>query len=85
MYRVELTPEAFKELSQLDPVVAQRISRKIDWLSRNLDSLNPEPLKGGFEGAYKLRIGDWRVIYNADSKNKLIKIHLIGHRKDIYK
>lgn len=63
MYRVELTPQAFKELSQLDPVIAQRILKKIDWLSQSFGSVVPEPLKGNLEGAYKLRIGNWRVIY----------------------
>jgi mRNA interferase RelE/StbE len=85
VYRVELTLAALKELSQLDPVIAERICKKIDWLSQNFDFIVPEPLKGPFEGVYKLRIGDWRVIYNVDSKAKLIRIHLIGHRRDIYK
>ena len=85
MYKVELTPTALKDLSQLDPIVAQRICKKIDWLAKNFESIAPEPLKGNFEGVYKLRIGDWRVIYEVDSKSKLTRVHLIGHRKDIYK
>ncbi|HHT9153250.1 MAG TPA: type II toxin-antitoxin system RelE family toxin [Candidatus Hypogeohydataceae bacterium YC40] len=85
MYKVELTPDAFKELSQLDPVIAQRICKKIGWLSKNFEFVVPEPLKGNLEGAYKLRVGAWRVIYDVDTKCKLIRIHLIGHRKDIYK
>ena len=34
---------------------------------------------------FKLVFGDWRVIYTSDFTNKIITVHLIGHRKEIYK
>lgn len=34
---------------------------------------------------YKLVIGEWRVFYTADFAKKVITIHILGHRKDIYK
>ncbi|MCK4233696.1 type II toxin-antitoxin system RelE/ParE family toxin, partial [candidate division WOR-3 bacterium] len=37
------------------------------------------------KGMYKLRVGDWRIIYTVNQKTKVITIHMIGHRKEIYK
>jgi mRNA-degrading endonuclease RelE of RelBE toxin-antitoxin system len=34
---------------------------------------------------FKLVVGDWRIIYTADFINKLITVHLIGHRREVYK
>jgi len=45
---------------------------------------NPQPLSGEFKNMYKLRVGDWRVIYTVDLLLKTIKIHMIGHRREIY-
>lgn len=43
----------------------------------------PESLSGKLSGIYKVRIGDWRVLYTLE-ENKII-IQAVGHRKDIYK
>jgi mRNA interferase RelE/StbE len=37
------------------------------------------------QNMFKLVFGDWRVIYTSDFTNKIITVHLIGHRKEIYK
>jgi mRNA interferase RelE/StbE len=85
-YQVRLTPEALDELSQLDRTVAQRILSKIKWLSENFESLTPEILTGGdLTGFFKLRVGNYRVIYTTTKKNHTITIHLLSHRSDIYK
>ena len=83
MANIEWNEEAAKDLAKLDKPVAQRILKKIGWLSTNFQRVTPEPLIGQFKGTYKLRIGDWRVVYTIES-NTLV-IQFIGHRKDIYK
>ena len=84
-YRVEFSPEALSDLEKLDRVITQRILRKIKWLSQNFDDLTPEALKGELKSLFKLRIVDWQVIYSVNQTERLITLHLIGHRKDIYK
>lgn len=84
-YRVDFTPQALEDISKLDRVIIERLTKKIDWLSINLDVMNPQALKGKFQGMFKLVVGDWRVIYTADFTNKTITIHLVGHRRGIYK
>jgi len=84
-YKVDFTPQAFEDISKLDRSVIERITKKIEWLSESFDAVSPQALKGKFHGMFKLVVGDWRVIYTADFRNKIITVHLIGHRKEIYK
>ena len=86
MYEVEFTLEAEDDLARLNKRTAQRIFKKIRWLAVNFEELSPEPLTGNFRGLYKLRAGDYRVLYTfSRGKRKMIIIHLIGHRREVYK
>ena len=84
-YKVDFTPQALEDISKLDRAIAERITNKIEWLSRNLDVISPLALKGKFHDMFKLVTGDWRVIYTIDFTNKIVTVHLIGHRREIYK
>ena len=63
----------------------KRVVRKLRWLAQNLDSINPESLKGDLAGLYKLREGDYRIVYQVLRAENIIVVHLIGHRRDVYK
>lgn len=82
MANIEWNEDAIKDLAKLDKPVAQRILKKIDWLSDNFEKVTPEPLIGQFKGTFKLRIGDWRVVYTIEGQTLVIQF--IGHRRDIY-
>ena len=84
-YKVDFTPQALEDISKIDRTVSGRITKKIEWLSENLDEIGPQALKGKFHGMFKLVIGDWRAIYTADFSKKSIIVHLMGHRKEIYR
>jgi mRNA interferase RelE/StbE len=83
-YKVEFLPEAISDLKKLDRVICQRIMNKIRWLADNFESITPEILAGDFKGMFELRIGDWRVVYTAEYKLKIIRVHMVGHRREIY-
>jgi mRNA interferase RelE/StbE len=86
MYEVEFTLEAEDDLSRLSKAIAQRILKKIRWLAENFEMVTPEPLSGEFKGLYKLRVGDYRVLYTfGQNERKVIIIHLAKHRREIYK
>ena len=85
MYQVVFLPNALDDLSKLDKSTAKRIISRIEWFSENIENISPTPLKSRLSGFYKLRIGDWRVIYEISKKVKTLYIYKIGHRKDIYK
>ena len=82
MAKIEWNEDAIKDLAKLDKPVAERILKKIDWLSNNFEKIIPEPLIGQFKGTFKLRIGDWRVVYTI--QGQILVIQFIAHRRDIY-
>jgi mRNA interferase RelE/StbE len=85
MYEIEFHLHAAQDLERLDRAVASRILAKIRWLAANLEVIKPEPLVGQFEGLLKLRVGDYRVIYQADRERNVLRIELVGHRREIYR
>jgi len=84
-YKIELRPEALEDLKSIDSIVVDRVLKKLEWLKDNFEIITPKSLKGEFKGLFKLRVGDYRVLYTYDKKQKLISVHLVGHRRDIYK
>lgn len=85
MYRIRILEPATRELAQLDKPVARRIVERIHWLAANVDDIRVEALTGNLAGFYKLRVGDYRVIYEIFRDEQIIVIHAIGHRRDIYR
>jgi mRNA interferase RelE/StbE len=83
-YSVSFESESITDLDNLDQVVRLRILNKIQWLSVNFEQITPLSLTGQWSGFYKLRVGDYRVIYELDIEEQLIIIIRIGHRRDIY-
>ncbi len=85
MYGVRILQAATRDLEGLDKPIAHRITERINWLAANLEDLRPEPLKADLAGFYKFRIGDYRIVYEIIHDEKLIVIHQIGHRSEIYR
>jgi mRNA interferase RelE/StbE len=85
MYQAIILPKALDDLSRLERRVAQRIVDRLTWFSENMSGISAVPLRGNLAGFYKLRVGDWRVIYDIDHEGRKIFVHRIGHRRDIYK
>ena len=85
MYHVEFTPTAAEDLARLNKPIAQRILTKIQWLAENFPALTPEPLTGQWEGVYKLRVGDYRVLYTFSKTETSITVHFVRHRREVYK
>jgi mRNA interferase RelE/StbE len=84
MYRVRILDAAARDLSQLDKPVGRRVVKRLNWLVENLDEIKLETLRGDLAGFYKLRVGDYRVLYEILHDDQLIVVHAIGHRKEIY-
>ena len=84
MYRVRLLDAATRDLARLDKPLARRITERIAWLAMNLDTISPEAVTGELAGFCKLRVGDYRVIYEMLRAEQTLVIHAIGHRREIY-
>lgn len=85
MYELEWLPEAVEDLSRLDRPVARRIFDKMRWLAENFEQVTPEPLRGEWRGVYKFRVGPYRVLYTVEREKRRITVHLVGHRRDVYR
>ena len=83
MPKIGWTDDAIKDLQRLDNPIARRILNKITWLSHHFNNITPEPLSGKLVGSFKLRVGDWRVIYTIQTDELVIQA--IGHRSEVYK
>lgn len=85
MYQLRILDSAARELTDLDRTEASRIAKRIRWLAENLDRIPLQALKGDLAGLYKLRVGDYRVIYEILALESTLVIHAIGHRRDVYR
>jgi mRNA interferase RelE/StbE len=83
-YIIEYEPEAFADLEKLTKSVQERVVKKINWLAKNFDQINPQSLSADLLGFFKLRIGDYRVIYEFDREAKIIFIDRVRHRQEVY-
>lgn len=84
-YSVRVSPRAKGELARINKPDAQRIRAKIQWLGENAERLRHEALKGEWAGAFKLRVGNFRVIYRLNHEQRILFVEAIGHRREIYK
>ena len=85
VYQVIILPKALNDLTGLDKSISKRIIDKLTWLSENIETITPLPLSEKYSGFFKIRTGDWRVIYDVDHSKKIITVHKVGHRREIYK
>ena len=81
-FEIYATKRFMKEFNKLNKVIQDRIRDKVSELQEN--PYLGIPLTAGFKGKYKLRIGDYRVIYEIDFQNKRIFLEAVGLRKNIY-
>ncbi|MBP6942718.1 MAG: type II toxin-antitoxin system RelE/ParE family toxin [Candidatus Buchananbacteria bacterium] len=87
-FRLEYAHRAIADLRQLDEIEAKRIVAKIKYFMAQESPLQfAQPLAGIFKGQYRFRIGNYRAIFNKDTKGKLtlLTVIAISHRKEIYR
>jgi mRNA interferase RelE/StbE len=83
-YRIELTRDAVRALAKLDKPVRRRIQGAIDRLADDPRPAGMIPLRGA-PGAFRIRVGDYRVIYALHDDRLLIVVIDLGHRRDVYR
>ncbi len=83
-YNIEWKRSAEKELKKLDKKILVKILESIEVLAQNPYPIGCKKLKGT-EFIYRIRIGDYRVIYSVVSSILTIEVIKIGHRQSIYR
>jgi mRNA interferase RelE/StbE len=84
MYKVIWKDKASKQLAKIDRVMAKKIKDKVKkYLAQ--DPLNRgEPLSYEYQGLYRYRFSDYRVVYEVKEKELVIFVVKVGHRKEVY-
>ena len=82
-YTVLIERYAQKQIMKLDKKIILVIKSAIAPLADNPRPHGYKKLKG--EDAYRIRVGDYRVIYEIDDGKIIVTVVSVGHRKDIYK
>jgi mRNA interferase RelE/StbE len=82
-YRLLIKPSAAKELRALPANDRKRVVTKIEGLASDPRPPGTEKLSGAEK--YRLRQGDYRVLYSVDDSRKILVIVKIGHRRDVYR
>ena len=83
-YRIEFDPQAIEDLKGISTKVQPQILKKINWLGLNFEQVQPKGLAENLARFYKLRVGDYRVLYEIDEELEVVAIARVGHRRDIY-
>ena len=83
-YVIELRRTSARELESLDSGIGRRILASIEGLSSQPRPRGPIKLAGS-ENSYRLRVGQYQVLYQIDDEEKLISIYAVGHRREVYR
>ncbi len=83
-YRITLAPSAARQLRKFDPQARRRIQAALELLA-----IDPRPpaglqLVGGLR-EWRVRTGDYRIIYDIDDQELVVLALRSGHRRDVYK
>jgi mRNA interferase RelE/StbE len=83
-YAVEVAAAARKELEELPDNVLARVVGKLESLA---DNPRPSGCKKliGYKDQWRIRVGDWRVVYVIDDAAKIVSVTRIAHRREVYK
>jgi mRNA interferase RelE/StbE len=84
LYKIEWKRSAKKELRKLDKATVPRILKAVELLAENPYPQGSRKLVGS-RSTYRLRVGEYRVIYNVRSSVLIVEIIRVGHRQGIYK
>lgn len=82
-YRIEVAPAAARQLRKLDPPARRRVQGAIELLAENPRPRSAKKLVGG-EGEWRVRTGNYRVVYEINDDVLLVLVVAVGHRRDIY-
>ena len=82
-YRIEFSRSADRQLEALPLAVQRRITARVSTLSENPRPVGAKRLSGP-QALYRLRIGDYRVIYEVQNDVLVVLVVKVGHRKDVY-
>ena len=83
-YKVEFRPAAARAVRKLAEDVRARIVKAIDLLAEDPRHPGVRRLRGG-RNEYRIRVGEYRVLYEIDDLVLIVLVVEVGHRRDVYR
>ena len=84
VFRTEWKKSTRKDLRKLPASTAERVVETVEGLADNPYPHGVEKLSGS-EHAYRIRLGDYRIVYEVVTESKLVEIQRVRHSKDVYR
>lgn len=84
MYTIEFTRRAKKEFAKIPSQFQKQIRNKLDAMANNPRAAQQVKALKGEEGAYRLRVGDYRIVYYMENDRLVIVVVTVAHRKEVY-
>lgn len=82
-YEIRLAPAAARQLRKFDPPVRRRIQAALELLAEDPRPPAAKRLVGG-AGEWRVRTGDYRIVYEIHDGSLLVLVLRMGHRRDVY-
>lgn len=83
-YNIVFRPSVYKDLRHLPGTIVTRVMAAVESLSRE-----PLPRQAvrleGTHGLYRIRVGDYRIVYGVNQHMREVMIHYVRHRRDVYR
>jgi mRNA interferase RelE/StbE len=83
-YAVRVAPSAQRQLRKLDPAARRRVQAAIELLGADPRPPRATRLVGG-AGEWRVRTGDYRIIYEIHDEEVVVLVLRVGHRRDVYR
>jgi mRNA interferase RelE/StbE len=84
-YLLRMRQAAERGLRRLPKRDQARVNEQILTLAKQPRPRQSRPLTGGGKGLWRVRVGDWRVVYEIDDDRTIVEIHIVAHRRDVYR
>ena len=83
-YQIEVAPAAIRQLRKLDPQARRRVQAAVELLGEDPRPPGAKKLAGG-DGEWRVRTGDYRIVYEIHDQVLLLLVVAVGHRREIYR
>jgi len=85
VYKLVFTKQAVKTLQRMPASIAKTIYQKMEIISQNPFESHSNVTKLQNREGYRLRVGDWRIIYEVQQEKIIVLVLKIGLRKEVYR
>lgn len=83
-YRIEVAPAAARQLRKLDHAARRRVQAAVELLADEPRPAGAKKLTGG-DGEWRVRTGDYRIVYEIRDQVLLVMVLAVGHRREVYR